>query len=84
MNEGDGSCFATTLRFQIASPASIQPAFSPMRGSGLGGDVDMSGAGYVLVLEDGAAQAAAASSTIPTVRCASRDETDVMVVPGGG
>jgi hypothetical protein len=38
-----------------------------MRGSGLGGDVDMSGAGEVLLL-DGGAHAAAASNAIPTVR----------------
>src|SRR5689334_21911772 len=44
MNASDGGCFATTVRFQVASPASIQPARSPTRGSGLGAEVDMSGA----------------------------------------
>jgi hypothetical protein len=39
-----------------------------MRGSGLGGDVDMSGAGDVLLLDDAAAHPAAASNAIPTVR----------------
>lgn len=41
----DGGVFETTSRFQIASPGLYQPARRPMRGSGLGGEVDMSMAG---------------------------------------
>src|SRR5215210_5024110 len=39
---GDGGVLETTFKFQIASAASIFPAFSPIRGSGLGGFADMS------------------------------------------
>src|SRR5688500_8014146 len=45
MNFSEGGVFDTTSRFQIASPASIHPARSPMRGSGVGGVADILGAG---------------------------------------
>src|SRR5689334_18374551 len=51
---GDGVC-ETLRRFQIASPASCRPAFSPTRGSGDGAAIsgrDMSGAGSELALGD--------------------------------
>jgi hypothetical protein len=52
MNASDGCRFATTSRFHAASPASIQPARRPTRGSGLGGVVDMS-MGALVVEADG-------------------------------
>src|SRR5688500_6845109 len=41
MNDADGRVLDTSVMFQRASPASNQPAFSPTRGSGLGGAADM-------------------------------------------
>src|SRR5215813_12078881 len=37
----EGGVFETSLRFQAAVPASVSPALSPTRGSGLGAVVDM-------------------------------------------
>src|SRR5690242_19555794 len=45
MNGFDGGVLETFFRFQIASPASVAPAFNPMRGSGLGGVVELLAAG---------------------------------------
>jgi hypothetical protein len=42
VNFADGAVVDTSRRFQAASPASYHPALSPTRGSGLGGDIDMS------------------------------------------
>ncbi len=40
-NFSDGGVFESTLRFQIASPASLNPALRPTRGSGFGATVDI-------------------------------------------
>src|SRR4029450_13538375 len=37
----EGGVLETSLRFQAAVPASVSPALSPTRGSGLGAVVDM-------------------------------------------
>ena len=42
MKSADGGVRETTRRFHTASAASIQPARSPIRGSGRGAVVDMS------------------------------------------
>ena len=44
MKSLEGRVIETGRRFQIAMPASNQPALRPMRESGDGGDTDMSGA----------------------------------------
>jgi hypothetical protein len=40
MNFSDGFVFDSTFRFQTASPASNAPGRSPMRGSGVGADIE--------------------------------------------
>src|SRR5688500_6468973 len=72
MNDADGRVLDTSVMFQRASPASNQPAFSPTRGSGLGGAADMRdalgtfpvpAAGIGMVSLDGDGAHAAADST---------------------
>src|SRR5580658_6226315 len=71
MKSLDGGVFETTWRFQIASPASNQPALRPTRGSGLGAVIDMSpeGDGAAPGAEDDppCAQAAVVSTTSAAV-----------------
>src|SRR5262245_46361796 len=40
MNFGGGDVFESTRRFHDASPAVLNPARRPTRGSGLGGDIE--------------------------------------------
>src|SRR5687768_3744610 len=54
VNLSEGRVVETSRRFQIASPASHQPARSPTRGSGLGGDIDMLAPGDDVEPADGA------------------------------
>jgi len=75
---GDGRVFDTTSRFQLACPGSNQPARSPIRGSGLGGDVDMStaGDGADPAVEDDDAHAAAERT--PTASDSETIDTDLI------
>src|ERR1051326_7162121 len=77
-NFPDGGVLDTTRRFQVASPASINPARRPIRGSGLGApDVEWTaplpaltrwlGAGAFAPVEVEWAHAAADSSVIARV-----------------
>src|SRR5919112_191240 len=72
VNLSEGRVVETSRRFQIASPASHQPARSPMRGSGLGADIDMLAAGEDVVPDDGAVAHAEVDSSPAT---SARDET---------
>src|SRR5688572_26514680 len=62
VNLSEGGVVDTSRRFQIASPGLYQPARNPMRGSGLGGDVDMSMADEVVVAHEAAHSDPMASS----------------------
>src|SRR6476620_808013 len=69
-SRGGGVC-DSTLRFQVASPASNNPAFSPTRGSGFGGVADM-----LPVVEVEWAQPTAAA----TPRASVRDRTEARLI----
>src|SRR5581483_8548026 len=83
MKSFDGGVFETRCMFHDASPALNQPALSPMRGSGLGGVVDMliepawTGLGEELdafdeCVQDATASAAAENSGTATHEAAER------------
>jgi len=79
----DGRVIETGWRFQIAVPALNQPPLRPTRGSGEGGDVDMSGApdSATPFIEELRAQAARASAPIASE---AYDNLDFMTELGGG
>src|SRR6478752_7822493 len=76
MNSFGGGVCESTLRFQVASPASNWPALSPIRGSGLGGVGDMLPA---LDVE----WAQPATTTRPSRRNTDRSDARAMTVPCG-
>src|ERR1051325_8474231 len=83
MKSFDGRVIETGRRFQIAVPALNQPPLRPTRGSGEGGDVDMSGApeSATPFIDELRAQAARASTPIANE---AYDNFDFMTELGGG
>src|SRR5690242_1833144 len=91
MNDGVGCVVETRCMFHEAWPALNQPGLSPRRRSGLGADVDMSGAGTALpamvIAEPDVAQPATTSR--PRVRASDRTKNavvtkDSFVLTSGG
>src|SRR5436190_7619029 len=91
MNDGVGCVVETRCRFHEACPALNQPGLNPRRRSGLGADVDISGAGTALpaivMAEPDVAQPATTSR--PSVRARDRTKNSLVtkdssvLSPGG-
>src|SRR5689334_6059596 len=67
-NFSDGRVCDSTFRFQTASPASKAPGFSPMRGSGVGADIDTLPTGVGELLDWYVEGAQASDATAATAR----------------
>src|SRR3954470_3347008 len=80
-NCSDGGDFDTIRRFQAASAASIFPARSPTRGSGLGAAVDRLVGDGLPVEEDEVECAHAASARRPSTWARGRSRRDAMRFP---
>src|SRR4051812_1894673 len=80
----DGGVLETRPRFQMACPASAAPPRSPIRGSGLGAEVDRLAAGDVEPGEEVVEWAQAAREASPAASDSNGSLGDMLISSKGG